>query len=206
MNQTESGATLALVWENLAIPFKIETDLVNIQLAIFRRELTGEKSFNPGWQSWDQAAQYCLQKNTNLEEALRWAETASGSNFPGEANFTTLSTKAGILKALNRNEEAEQAMKAALPMGKMTEIHGYARQLLNQKKINEAVEAFKLNYSKFPNQFTTNVGMARAHSALGEYKKALDFAKKALAQAPDPGNKGNVENMIKNLEAGKNIN
>lgn len=205
-DETASGATVALVWEKLRIPFKIETDLHKNQLDIFRKELVSEKSFNPGWQSWIQAAQYCLVNKVNLEEGLSWAEMAVSGVFIGTQNFTTLSTKAGLLNALGKTEEAKATMQKAIPLGQMTEVHGYARQLLQQKKNKEAFDAFKMNYDKFPDQFTTNVGMARGYSAMGDYKKALDYAMKALAQAPDAGNKGSVENMVKKLQEGKDVN
>lgn len=205
-DETESGATVSLIWEKLRIPFKIETDLHKNQLDIFRKELVSEKSFQPGWQSWVQAAQYCLVNKVNLEEALQWAEMAVSGVFIGQQNFTTLSTKAGVLNALGRTAEANAAMQKALPLGQMTEVHAYARQLLQQKKNKEAFDAFKMNYDKFPNEFTTTVGMARGYSATGDYKKALEYARKALAIVPDAGNKGSVENMIRKLEEGKDVN
>ena len=206
MNQTNTGATVALVWEKLMIPFKIETDYINLQLASIRRELRGERSFNPGWQSFNQAAQFTIQNNVALEEGLGWADMAVNTPFIGQKNFVTLSTKAQLLSKLNRQSEADALMKEALPMGTMQQIHGYARQLLQQKKTKEAFEAFKINYDKNPNQFTTNMGMVRGYSGIGNYKKALEFANKALPQAPDKNNKDNVEGMIKKLQEGKDVN
>jgi hypothetical protein len=49
-------------------------------------------------------------------------------------------------------------------------------------------------------------GMMRAASAAGKYKDALKYAKLALAQAPDEGNKKNIEAAIKKLEEGKDVN
>ena len=48
---------IALSWERLTIPFKIEVDYVKEQLASFRRELQTDKGFI--WESWQQAAQWC---------------------------------------------------------------------------------------------------------------------------------------------------
>jgi len=206
MNQSNTGATVALVWEKMMIPFKVETDYVNLQMASIRRELRSEKSFNPGWQSYNQAAQFTIQSNSNLEEGLGWADMAINAPFVGQKNFMTLSTKAQVLSKLNRQSEADALMKEAMPLGTMQQIHGYARQLLQQKKTKEAFEAFKFNYDKNPNQFTTNMGMVRGYSGIGDYKKALEFAQKALPQAPDKPNKDNVENMIKKLQEGKDVN
>jgi hypothetical protein len=206
MDETNTGATLALLWEKLKIPVKIETDYINLQLESFRRELRSEKNFNPGWQSFNQAANFCAVNNVNLEEGLGWADQAIGGRFIGDKNFLTLSTKAQILNKLGRSAEADATMKEALPLGTVQQIHFYARQLLQQKKSKEAFDAFKLNYDKHPNEFTTIVGMARGYSAIGDYKKAAGFAQKALPIAPDKNNKDNVENMVKKLAEGKDIN
>lgn len=205
LDQTDSSATIALDWEKLRIPIRIATDHINLQLASFREELRSEKSFNVGWQTWNQAANFCILNNVNLEEGLAWSEHAVSGPFVGQKNFNTLSTKAQILSKLNRMADAEAAMKEALPMGSANQIHAYARQLLQQKKSKEAFDAFKLNYDKNPNIFTTNMGMMRGYSAVGNYKKALEYAQKALPQS-DQLNKINLERMIKMLQEGKDVN
>lgn len=204
IEEKENSATVALEWEKLSIPFKVEVDYVKTQLESFRRELRTNKGFT--WTTWNQAALFCVQRNTNLQEALAWADTATNPNVLGDKNFQTLSTKAQVLVLLNRKEEADVVMKEALPLGKMPEIHQYARQLLQQKKAKEAFDAFRLNYDRHPNEFTTNMGMARGYSATGDYKKALDYLKKAQTQAPDPVNKANIEKMLPMLQQGKDIN
>jgi tetratricopeptide (TPR) repeat protein len=205
-DQTANSAIINLLWEKWRIPFAVSVDLVPIQLESFRKELRGEKSFNPGWQAWQQAAQYCLQNKVNLEEGLQWAEMATNGVFIGDANFLTLSTKAGLLQELGRTDEATKLMQQALPMGAMNQVHAYGRQLLQQKRFAEAAEVFKKNYEKFPNTFTTNMGMARAMAIAGDKKKALAYAEKALPQTTDNTNKLMVENVIKMLKEGKDIN
>lgn len=69
-----------------------------------------------------------------------------------------------------------------------------------------AAEIFKSNYKKYPNTFTTNMGMARAMSTERNFKEAVKFANAALSQAPDAGNKANIEKMIEKLKAGKDAN
>lgn len=132
MDQTDSAAVIALLWEKWKIPFKVEVDYINDQIETFRQELRGNKGFT--WNAWQQAAQFCAQNNTHLEQGLAWAETSISTPFISDKNFVTLSTKAQILNMLNRNTEADAVMKEALPLGKMAEVHGYARQLLGQKK------------------------------------------------------------------------
>ncbi|HYF31199.1 MAG TPA: DUF2911 domain-containing protein [Chitinophagaceae bacterium] len=204
MNQTNNSATVTLQWEKLSIPFKVEVDLVKTQLASFASELRTDKGFT--WQTWDQAAQWCLQNNVNLEQALKWADSASGPVFGGNSNFQPIATKAQILEKLGRTEEAQALMKTALPLGNMNQLHQYGRQLLAQKKNKEALEVFKMNATKNPNQFTTVVGLLRGYSANGDYKTALKYAQQALPIAPNQANKTNVEAMIRKLQEGKDVN
>jgi tetratricopeptide (TPR) repeat protein len=204
MNETENSATVALVWEKLMIPFKIEADYINTQLESFRKELRTDKGFI--WESWNQAAAWCIQQNVNLEEALLWADSATSQNFGGDRSFIAWSTKAQILEKLNRPAEADSIMKKTTAFANMNEIHQYGRQLLQQKKNKEALEIFKTNFQKNPNQFTTLMGLVRGYSANGDYKNALKYANQALPLAPDNNNKNNVSNMIEKLKAGKDAN
>jgi hypothetical protein len=203
-DEKENAATIALEWEKLSIPFKVEVDYPKTQLESFRRELRSDKGFT--YTAFIQAAQFCAQRKTDLDEGLAWADQAIGATFIGEKNFQTLSTKAQLLTLMNRQAEADALLKEALPLGSEQDVHQYARTLLSQKKNKEAFDAFKLNYDKHPNDFTTNMGMARAYSGMGDNKKALEYMKKAGAQAPDKINKDNIERMIPMLEQGKDIN
>lgn len=204
MNETDNSATIALQWEKRQIPFKVETDIHAAQIALFENELRTSPGFS--WQSFVQAANYCVQNNVALDKALVWAEQGISAPFIGQKNFQTLSAKAGVFLKMNKPADADALMKEAIPLGNMNEIHQYARTLLAAKRAKEALEVFKANYDKNPGQFTTNVGLARAYSANGDYKKALEFMKVALPQAPNPLNKTSVEAMIKKLEEGKDVN
>ncbi|HUR65149.1 MAG TPA: DUF2911 domain-containing protein [Chitinophagaceae bacterium] len=203
-NETENSAIVILQWEKLSIPFKIEVDYIKEQLASFRRELRTDKGFI--WQSWDQAAQWCVQRNTNLEEALLWTDSSTNGGFGGEKTFQAWSTRAQVLNKLGRNAEASDVMKKALPFGGMNDIHQYGRQLLSLKFYKDAFDVFKMNYDKNPNQFTTTMGLVRGYSGLGDYKDALKYANLALPLAPDTNNKNNVLAMIDKLKAGKDVN
>ncbi len=88
----------------------------------------------------------------------------------------------------------------------MAELHQYGRSLLIEKKPKEALEIFKLNAQKNPNTFTSNIGLARGYSANGDIKKATQYINAALPLAPDKANKDAIENMMKILQEGKDIN
>lgn len=204
INQTANGTTVALSWEKRMIPFKVESDLVKTHIASFKRQLQTDVGFV--YQSFMQAAQFCLANNTELEQALEWAEAAVSTPFVGVENFATLSLKASVLTALNRQAESDEVMKTALPYGSMNQLHQYARTLLAQGKSQEAFDVFKANYDKRPTELTTMIGLGRGYSALGQYKKALKYMKQALPQIPAGPNKASVEGMIEKLKAGKDAN
>jgi tetratricopeptide (TPR) repeat protein len=202
-DQTENTATVTMQWERLSFPFKIEADYVNDQLTSFRNELRAEKGFI--WQSWNQAAAWCLQRNVNLDQALTWADTATSAIFGGDKAFPAWSVKAQILEKLGRQEEAAQVMKSSLAFANMNEIHQYGRLLIQQKKPKEALEVFKTNFQKNPNQFTTLMGLMRGYSANGDYKNALKYGNQALPLSP-ANQKAGVEGMVQKLKEGKDVN
>jgi tetratricopeptide (TPR) repeat protein len=203
-NQTDSTATVQLVWEKLSIPFRIQTDVTKNQIASFRKELRSDKGFN--WLGWNQAAQWCAQHKVNLDEALLWADSATSPTFGGNTQFQTYITKAQILSLLGRDDDAAALIKNSMQYASMQDIHYYARQLLTTNKPKEAFDLFKANYTKYPKQFTTMMGMARGYSALGDYKTALKFAQQAQPLAPDNGNRQGVEAAISKLREGKDMN
>ncbi len=123
----------------------------------------------------------------------------------GQANFSTLNVKAQVLSKMGRKDEADAVMKTAISMPGTTptEIHTYGRQLIGEKRTAEAMEVFKLNAQRNGEAWPTNVGLMRGYAATGDNAKALEYAKKALAQAPDALNKKNLETIVKDLSDGK---
>jgi len=204
-DQTPGSANVELQWEKLMIPFKIDVDVIRTQIASFRKELRGDKALPGIWQPWNQAAAYCLANNTNLDEALLWADSATSVTFQGTRNFEPWQTKAAILDSLGRKSEAKEAMQRAFTYVDDFQGYVYGCTLVSSKRPQEAMEIFKLIYSKYPNTLFTNIGMATGYSALGEYKRALDFALRALPQAKG-GNKILIEKNIKDLQNGRDMN
>jgi len=125
--------------------------------------------------------------------------------FIGKDEFGTLTTKAQILAKLGRDAEAKAAMETALHLPGTTplEIHQYGRQLLAAKKNAEALAVFQMNAERNGDAWPVHVGLARGYAAAGDTQKALEHARKALAQAPDPLNKKSLEEMVQTLSVGK---
>jgi tetratricopeptide (TPR) repeat protein len=200
-----SSAVAYLQWENKRASFKIEVPNTNeLYVAKMRDDLRGSMT-GFTYQGWVQAAQFCVQNKINLEEALLWAENAVSGTFVGQENFITLGTKASVLRALGRNEEAETIMKKAInhPSASVTDIHQYGRTLLGAGQHAKAMEVFQFNMKKNPNdKFTPNVGLARGYTALGDKKNAIKHWELALKNLPENqrGFKAFYEDELKKLQ------
>jgi len=199
-----SEATAEMQWEELAVPWQIKVENVDeLYYTKIQQQLTSAFGFNLPY--YDAAAQFCVRQGIHLDQALNWADLAISMPFIGQANFDTLSTKALVLSKMGRDAEADKIMQTAIhhPSATAVQIHQYGRQLLTAGKKQEALEVFKLNAERNGEAWPTNVGLARGYMAVGDYQKALEYARKAAAQAPDNQNKQNLEAMVRSLEDGK---
>jgi hypothetical protein len=203
-----ASTTAVLKWESLQVPIKIVVPNINdLYVAKIKKELQSNAGFSG--QNWTAAANFCLQNRTHLEQGLIWAEGAISNPFVGQKTFANLQTKASILTALKRDKESDAVMKEALTIAGSTDIlaiHGYGRSLIAAGKVDEAMEVFEFNENKFPDTWPVNYGMARAYSAQGKYRKALDYLRKAMTNAPNDASKKNVEANIEKLKKGQDIN
>lgn len=199
-------ATVALQWEDLQIPWTISVDnATDLYLTRIRQELQNNNGFS--WQNWLAAAQYALQaKRPN--DALEFADRAINFQFVGQENFRTLSTLADAQEAAGKTAEAKATREKAWahPTASVLDLHMAGRQLQQQGKKEDALRIWELNAKRYPNVWPVHVGLARGYSAAGRYKDALKHARLALAQAPDEGNRKNLEAGIKKLEEGKDMN
>ncbi|HEX4956506.1 MAG TPA: DUF2911 domain-containing protein [Thermoanaerobaculia bacterium] len=196
-------ATAALKWERLRVPFTIKVDNAkDLYVARLREELRSSSGF--AWQNWNAAAGYCLANQVNLEEALLWARRgADGNQFGGNENFTSLSTVADLEEATGRAAEAKKTREKALahPTATVVDVHLYGRRLQGQGRNEEALAIFEINAKRHPGEWPVLFGLARGYAGVGKKKEALDYAKKALAQAPDAASRTNVEGFIRQLES-----
>lgn len=202
-----SSTTAYLRWEKKRIPFKIEVPNVNeIYVSKMRNELRSDIGFKQ--ENWITAAQFCAQNKINLEEALTWVDMSVSNPFIGVENFTTMQTRSMILMALGREADANAEMEKAIkhPTATVQAIHQYGRSLLAAGKNDKAMEIFKYNAQKNPNdKFTPNVGLARGYTALGDKKNAIKHWELAMKNLPED-QKANVtfyEAEIKKLKEGK---
>jgi predicted negative regulator of RcsB-dependent stress response len=198
-----TSTAVTLKWEKLGIPFNVSVNDAEQTLQNIQAQLKGAGQF--AWQALDQGAQFCLTRKINLDEALRWAD----ASIQNEERFENLSTKADILKALNRPDEAKTAWNKALQKADAPQLYTYGRQLQNQKKATEAAEAmeiFKEVAKRFPKGVYGSLAQARLKSAAGDFAGALNDAKQAQAEAPSDAQKQAIKGLIDRLEAKQDIN
>src|SRR5258705_715757 len=198
IEQREKYCVIALQWEKLSIPFRVDVDVDNIVLARMKEQVTGQKGFTP--LNLTAAADYFLNKNINLDEAMAWSQRAA--NFK---SFSTLNTLGTAYTKLNRLKEADSTMNEALVFAVPNQYLTYGRTLIIAKRLDRALEVFNANQKKNGDVFQVNAGFMSYYSAKGDFKKALDYANKALAQAPDAIKPSITANIAK-LKEGKDIN
>jgi hypothetical protein len=194
------STAVTMKWEKLSVPFTVSIKDAEQTLENIRAQLKGRGQFT--WQALDEGAQFCLTRKINLDEASRWAD----ASIQNEERFDNLSTKADILKALNRQDEAKTTWNQALEKATAQQLYSYGRQLQNQKKGAEAMEIFKDVAKRFPQGVYGSLAQARLKSAAGDFTGAANDAKQAQAAAPTDAQKQSIKALIDRLEAKQDIN
>ena len=124
---------------------------------------------------------YCVNENFNYDEATKWATRAVAI----DENFNNLETLAQLQQRTGKADESEKTMQKAMLIAKPLELHSYGRQLIKEKKIDEAMKVFEYNLKKNPDEWFVYAGMARGYEAKGDMKKAIENMKIALEKAPE---------------------
>ncbi len=178
-------AVMALKWEYLSVPIKIEVPNINeLYVNKLRSDLRNGAGFE--YHNWIEAIDFCVNNNINLDEALVWADYAINRQWFGNKNYGTFSAKAKVLEKLGRNEEAKLLREKALKTATAKEISNEGRRLLSNNKNKEALKLYTFNAKKFPEEIVMiNVNFAKVHTALGNKKKAIKHWEIALKNTPD---------------------
>jgi Protein of unknown function (DUF2911) len=199
-NLKPTSTAVTMKWEKLGVPFTVSVNDANQTLENIRAQLKGRGQFT--WQALDEGAQFCLTRKINLDEALHWAD----ASIQNEERFDNLSTKADILKALNRQDEGKKTWNQALEKATAPQLYTYGRQLQNQKKGAEAMDIFKEVAKRFPKGVYGSLAEARIKSAAGDFAGAASDAKQAQAAAPTDAQKQSIQALITRLDAKQDIN
>ena len=91
---TDTSAKVVLRWEKLQVPFTVEVDTPKL---VAEQGQRGHR-----WQAQLQAAGYCIQNNTCLDDAGRWID----ASIALQENFANLRAKALLLAKKNDSKGA----------------------------------------------------------------------------------------------------
>lgn len=194
------SALATLKWEKLAVPFRVSITDADSVLPGIRDELRGHAQYE--WQKLAEAAQYCVAKKINLDEALRWAEQSINI----EERFDNLSLKADILKALNKAEEAKTVWTRALEKADVPQLYSYARRMQSEKRDAEAMEMFQTVVKRAPQDVFGHLASARMKSAGADFEAAAEEMKRAQAVSQSEEQKKVLQGLIDRLNAKQDIN
>ena len=193
------SATMTLKWEKIAVPVKIavtpETVVANI-----RGQMRGDAQYQ--WQAPMQAANFCLTHKINLDEALKWVNLS----IQNEERFENLTTKADLLKAMNKPDDAKKTWDQALAKTTAQGLYSYGRRLQTEKRDAEAMDIFKEVAKRYADTPFAHLSNARIKSASGDFAGAAEDAKKAQAVAISDQQKTAIKALIDRLNAKQDIN
>jgi len=192
-----TAATLR--WEKLAVPFHISVDVKAAVLKNIKNELRSVGGFT--WAGFDEAAQWCLDNNYNLEEALKWEDTS----IQNEERFENLETKSRILDAMGRKEESAKTLSKAFDKASAIQLYTYARGLQRSGNAKRAFELFPQVPKKDANHWVSHLALARISSNSGDFPTAAKEMTQAISGAPD-ATKPFLQPLLKRLEAKDDIN
>lgn len=204
-NIDATSATIILDWEKRRFPVKVNFDVPEIVYSNLKTELKSSPGFSH--QSWNAAANYLVQNNVHLDDALAWSESAISAPFIGQENFVNLQLKSRVLATQGKTAEAEAVMAKALshPTASANDYYSYGRYLIGADSDKKALEVFQKLNEKWPENWLAPHGLARGYAALGDYKKALKYEQTALQKAPE-NSKPTLEGYVQKLQAGEDFN
>ncbi len=194
------AVTATMKWEKLAVPFRITVNDKDTVLPYIRRQMRGFQQYF--WGPPNEAAQDRLEKKIDLPEALKWADLS----IQAEERFENLATKADILKAMGKTDEAAKVWQHAMELAKPVQLYTYARGLQAQKRDAEAMEIFQTVAKQSPDDLFGHMAEARIKSHAGDYAGAAEELKAAIAVTPDGAQKEALKGLLDKLIAKQDIN
>ena len=146
----------------------------------------------------DNAASMMMKTNpTNNAFAIENREALPAA--PNENQFLKLVQSNGAEKAIDiYNEHARKNpdLKVFSNSGTLNRL-GY--NLINQKKLDDAIKIFHLNVQLFPNDANIQDSLAEGYKVKGDKKRAIKEYKKVFAKNPSQRTKDNSVMMLKEL-------
>ena len=192
------SAVVTMRWDKIAVPIKVHVNVNDIVTASIRRADSWIESVLLG--GMGRRCAYFLVNKINLDEALKDED----QSIQAEERYDNLMNKSKILEAMGRKQDADTFRAKALDMANALQLYVYGRQLQGEKKQDEALAIYQSTAKKFPDYWTTHLGLARVYSARG-IRQRSEGIEAVVEGAPD-ANKNTLETYAKRLETKDDIN
>jgi hypothetical protein len=175
---TPNKATVTLSWATTSVSFDVHvntTDLVNEDI---KQQLNSLPWF--GWTGLYNAAQYNLNNNVHLDDAVTWIDKSIRNN----RNYSNLSLKAKILEKQGNKADADKLNAEALTLGTARDLQRAAFFKFRAKDTKGGIEVLKNVLKNSPNNYQSYAVMAWGYEQVKDSKSAKKMYKKALKMAP----------------------
>ena len=201
LNRTENAVVIGVEWGEKRIPFKVEVDLNKTVVESFRSELRGINTYH--WQAWNDAANWCLDHNTNLKEALEWTNRSINGGYGGFAankNVSNMETKIKLLDKLNRYKEMQEAVTDAKSiLVKANDAYDLTKFFLRMSLYQEALNYSEQSIEDHPESWFLLLNKGVSNYFLKNKKAAIKDVKAVIKIAPE-NYKDRLEEIIKEFE------
>lgn len=191
----DNSGTLALRWEKLRVPVKIEVDLKSTVMPAMRAALRSGKHWDPV--AYTEAARYAVRQG-DLDSALEWASRAV--EIAPDASNTKL--KANILEKRGDAKGAAELRERAksYPVSEWGELNpGFSLQ--NEKKYDDAVKWFNIYTAAHPQSWRAYASLGAVYAEKGDWTNAKQAWDKAMSVAPTYSEKVEVQDFINSAAA-----
>ena len=203
LQRTDSSLVVALEWGEKRLPFTVGVDLNKTVIESFRYELLGINTYR--WEAWNDAARWCLNRGTNLEEALTWANRSINGGYNGfsaNKNVTNMTTKAQLLHRLDKSEELSETISELTSIDMSAgETNGLSIFLLRINKAEPALNVLNASIAKYPDAWYLKLNRALANYFLGQTKRALKELVVVQNEAPE-NFQPRLKEIISEVESG----
>lgn len=207
---TTADATLYLSWENKRIPITISVDTDEITIkALQAEQLTAKAVTNfPAWHI--AASTYLLLSETHPEQGEQWMNQVINPQMGNYRIFQTLTTLANFQLLQGKREEAlkniAEAYEVSPPNAGLLNFYGSQMLGLGEGYPEIAIQAYQELLDKHEgNEFPAYQGLAKAHSMKGDLTMAQHMLEQAKANLPEGQDGTALDQMIRQLKAGKAI-
>jgi tetratricopeptide (TPR) repeat protein len=195
----EDSALATLRWDKTAVPFHVAFDVKAVTYKSIQNQLRSVGGFT--WMGYDEAGQWCLDNNYQLEQGLKWEQTS----IQNEPRFENLETESRLYAAMGNKDEAAKTLNAALDKAGAQQLYIYARGLQRSGNATRAFELYPLVVKRDPNHWLAHLAQARIASKAGDYSTASKEMQLAIAGSPD-ANKPFLEPLLAKLNSKQDIN